>query len=455
MRSKLNSSSALSRPNFDGIRLAIEYVATRRVWLRRRQLKLHSKGKIRKIADGIDRTGFNVPLLVDDELGLVSGHARLAAAELLGLGEVPVIRVSHLNDEQLRLFAIFDNKAAEGSDWDEHALNLEFSELIIDDPAIDLSDSGFAIAEIDALAGRARTDALSDFDTVQISNEQKPAVTTVGDIWQCGRHRIICGDSTDPVVIQRLVDGHPIRQLLADPPYNVPSRSISTTGRHADFAMAAGEMSEAAFISFLTRFFAAAQPALIDGALVFAFMDFKHFGELLAAGRAAGLSYIQLLVWVKASAGMGSLYRSGHELVGVFHHGKDRHRNNNMLGAFGRNRSNVLSYPGVMGKGGGGKKALELHPTVKNTALIADLMLDASAPGEAILDSFGGSGTTMIAAEKVERVAYLCELSPHFVDATVMRFNALGGAQATLVGTGQSFATVAGERAAHDAREER
>ena len=447
MSKRTKSSSSKSRPNFESIRLAVEYVATRRVWMRHRQLKEHTQGQVRRLADAIDRIGFNVPVLVDDDLALVSGYGRLKAAKLLGLAEVPVIRVTHLNDEQLRLFAIFDNKIAEQSDWIEDALALEFDELFSIDTALDLSDSGFAIAEIDAFAGRAKTAALSDLDRVVEPDQTITPVTRLGDIWQCGRHRLICGDSTDPGVIARLTDGAKITQVVADPPFDLPTRAFSSTGRHGNFVMGAGEMGAARFTDFLTRFLNAAKPVLIDGAWVFAFMDHKHIAQLLAAGEQAGMSYAQLLVWVKGQAGLGSFYRSGHELVGVFRHGTVSGRNNIMLGAHGRNRSNVLNYPGVMGKSGGGKRALHMHPTVKNLAMIADLLLDASAPGDAILDSFGGSGTTMIAAEKTDRTAYLCELSPGYADVIVQRYNDLGTTPALLAMTGQSFAEMRAERA--------
>lgn len=448
MRAKLLSNAAngaITRSNFDAVRLHIEYVPTSDVRPAARRLKRHGKAQIARLAAGIDRHGFNVPILVDERCAIVAGQARLDAALLLRLDRVPVIRIAHLTEEQLRLFAIFDNRIAEESEWDDAALNLEFEELRLSEPELDLTDSGFAIGEIDALAGRARTAELNDLDDPSEPDPERAAVTRLGDVWICGRHRIICGDATDAGVIAELVDGREIHQLLTDPPYNVAARAISTTGRHASFAMAAGEMDAAAFTDFLAGFIVAAQPMLADGALVYAFMDHTHLGELLAAGKVAGLTYKQMLVWVKPAAGLGSFYRSGHELVAVFKHGDGKHRNNIMLGRYGRNRSNVLSYPGVMSMSGG-RKALKMHPTVKNIAMIADLILDVTAPGDAVLDCFGGSGTTLIAAEKTERDAFLCELSPVYVDVTIERFEALGGERAILAATGRTYAEVRAER---------
>jgi DNA modification methylase len=228
----------------------------------------------------------------------------------------------------------------------------------------------------------------------------------------------------------------------------LPTRAFSSSGRHANFQQAAGELDEAQFVAFLARYLEASIPHLVPGALVYAFMDGKHIGELIEAGRTANLTYKQLLVWVKSATGaggMGSFYRSAHELVAVFKHGEAPHQNHIELGKWGRNRSNVLHYPGVMGTAGG-RRALKLHPTVKNVALIADLMLDASSPGNNILDSFGGSGTTLIAAHMTERTAFLCELSPNYVDIAVERFERLSGEQARLAATGQTFAQVRAER---------
>ncbi|MBA3527376.1 MAG: ParB N-terminal domain-containing protein [Sphingomonas sp.] len=433
------------RSNYDAIQVHVEHVAIQRVSPAARPLKKHRKQYIAKLAAGISRFGFLVPMLVDEEYRLVSGHARLAAAQLNKLDQVPVIRVDHLTSEQLRMLAIYENKIAQESEFDEEALNLEFEELRLTEPEIELTDSGFAIGEIDALAGRSKTKALDDLDHFVEEPPERPPTTRLGDEWQCGRHRIICGDCTDPEVMTQLADGAKVRQVIADCPYNRPTRDFSSSGRFGDFQMAAGEMDRTEFIAFLGRFFAAATPQLIDGALLYTFMDAKHIGELLAAAERADLDYKQLLVWVKGSAGQGSFYRSGHELIGVFKYGEGPSQNNIQLGRYGRNRSNVLSYPGVMGTASG-KRALTLHPTCKNIAMIADLMLDASSPGDNILDSFGGSGTTMIAAEKTDRTAYLCELSPAFVDVTVERFNALGGEQARLKSTGLTFEEVRAER---------
>lgn len=268
MRTRSLSSKSSSRPNFDAIRLVIEYVAPRRVWVRHRKVRKHGQAQIRELAAGIDRTGFNVPLLVDEELALVSGHARLAAAELFGIGSVPVLRITHLTEEQIRLFAIFENRVAESAEWDEEALALEFDELRLEDSTLELTDSGFAIAEIDAMAGRSKTLALSDLDSTREPDPTVPEVTRVGDLWQCGLHRILCGDCTDPEEILRLTAGAVIRQVVCDPPFDLPTKAFSSSKKFGNFAMGAGEMGPVAFTDFLARFMAAARPVLVEGAFV-------------------------------------------------------------------------------------------------------------------------------------------------------------------------------------------
>lgn len=445
MRTRASLLNSASRPNFDGIRLSIEYVSPELITAPRRALKKLSKDYIKRVAAGIERNGFVTPIMVDEQLGQISICGRLEAAKLLGLTEIPVVRISHLNDEQIELMRIFESKIAEGNTWDLEALNLTFEEIRFTDPDIDLTDSGFTIGEIDENAGRIRTAALNDLDDVHEPDPKAPVVSRLGDLWRCDSHHVFHGNSLDHAAIDTLVGDAPIHLHLSDCPYNMPTRDISSSGKHQNFVAGSGEMTQDEFARFLRSYLLAALPHLADGALVYAFMDWRHLFELTVAAEAAGLSQKQLLVWVKGQSGMGSFYRSGHELIGVFKHGKGPSRNNIQLGAYGRNRSNVLSYPGVMGSRGR-KKALAMHPTVKNVALIADLILDATAPGDNVLDSFGGSGTTLIAAEKTGRRAFVCELSPAYVDVILTRYEALGGPPVTLASTGQTFAEVRAER---------
>ena len=436
-----------SQSNFDGVQLLIEYVMLAELSIAARQIKCHPVRQIKKLATSIGRSGFNVPMLVDENLRIVAGHARFAAAGLLCLEKVPVIRIGHLTSEQLSLFAIFENKVATEGEIDLDAVRLVLDEVSIQVPDIDISDSGFDVAEIDKLRG---LHAVQQYDEMDVRVVPKAApVSRLGDLWHLGRHRLTCGDATDPLLLAQLIGDRRVRALLADPPYNLRiAGSVSGKGavKHANFQMAVGEMDDAEFRAFLTRFLAAAQPHLLDGALAFVFMDWRHIAELITAARSLGFEYKQLLTWIKSNGALGGLYRNAHELVALLKHGDASHVDNVRLGRYGRNRTNVLHYPGANVPTRGRRRALDTHPTVKPAAMIAELILDVTKPGELVLDSFGGSGTTLMAAEATGRDACLCELEPGYVDATIERFQTRTGIEVVHAATGQTFNRVRDER---------
>lgn len=449
---KLMSSSALQRPsNFAGLKLAIEYIPVTRLKQPPRATRQHPKQQIRRIARSIVEHGFIVPVTVYADNVIASGAARVAAASIAGLSEVPVIRIEHLTDEQARLFALADNKLAEGASWDLDALRIEFGEITLAAPELDLDNSGFSIGERDVLVGMHRTDELADLDDMPEADESAAPVSRLGDVWRLGRHRLVCGDARDAAVIASAVAGRSARTVLSDLPYNVQiAGNVSGLGatKHGEFAMASGEMTKGQFGDFLVGAIGAMKPHMMDGGLAYLFMDWRHIDDLIGAAARCDLAYLNLLVWAKTNAGMGSHYRSAHELIGLFKHGDGKHTNTVQLGKHGRNRTNVLHYPGVNTFTKGRKAALELHPTVKPVALIADLILDSSAPGDLILDPFGGSGTTLIAAERTDRAAALVEIDPAYVDVTIRRFEAATGEAASLEGDGRTFAKIAVDRAA-------
>lgn len=315
--------------NVAGLRLKIDYVAIEQLKPPYAVTRKHTRRQIKQIACGIAEHGFLVPLVVHSDLVIATGVARLEAARLLGLGEVPVIKAEHLTDGQLRLFALADNKLAEGAAWDLDALRAEFAEIAVIAPEIDQDSSGFCIAERDIIFGRHRAVELTDLDDTS-STVVVSGVARLGDRFALGRHSVMCGDATDPAVIAAAVGKQQVRTVASDLPYNVRiSGNVSGLGKnkHGEFAMASGEMSKAEFTQFLGRAIEAARPYLVDGALLYLFMDWRHQSELLAAAEAAELGYLNLLVWAKTNAGMGTFYRSAHELIGVFKHGDAPHRN--------------------------------------------------------------------------------------------------------------------------------
>ena len=237
--------------------------------------------------------------------------------------------------------------------------------------------------------------------------------------------------------------------VFIDPPYNVPiDGNVCGSGsiKHREFAMAAGEMSETEFTDFLTTILGHLACHSISGSIHFICMDWRHILELLSAGRKVYAELKNLCVWNKDNGGMGSLYRSKHELVFVFKNGSERHINNVELGRHGRCRTNVWDYVGVNSLHEGRLDELAMHPTVKPVALVADAVLDCSKRDGIVLDCFGGSGTTLIAAEKTGRRGYLMELDPSYVDVTIKRFEKLTGKDAIHAENGSSFAEMRRER---------
>jgi DNA modification methylase len=286
-----------------------------------------------------------------------------------------------------------------------------------------------------------------DSDPAEI--ETGDAVTRTGDVWQLGSHRILCGNATVPSNYRSLMDGDVAQVVFTDPPYNVPVEGhVCGTGsiHHREFDMAAGEMTQDQFTKFLTKVFRLLNHHSMDGSIHFICMDWRHLLEMTHAGRESYTELKNLCVWNKTNGGLGSLYRSKHELVFVFKKGTEAHVNNVQLGRFGRNRTNVWNYPGISSIHPGRQESLSLHPTVKPIPMVADAILDCSTRGGIVLDAFGGSGTTLLAAEQVGRQARLIELDPLYVDVTIRRFQQLTGDAGTLVETGETFEEISARR---------
>jgi DNA modification methylase len=385
---------------------------------------------------------------LDQEERVLAGHGRLAAARLLGMAQVPTIRLAEMSEAQKRAYALADNRLAEAAGWDRELLALELryiSELELD---FDLELTGFEMAEIDLLLDPAigKEDILD-----RLPEADGPPVTAPGDLWCLGRHRVLCADATSATAFEQLMAGKAAQLVFTDPPYNVPiDGHVCGLGRtrHPNFTMASGEMSQAEFTAFLATVLGYAAKHSADGALHFIFMDWRHLNELLTAGRTVYGELKHLCVWVKDNGGMGSLYRSQHELVLVFKNGSAPHVNNVELGRHGRNRSNVWRHPGVNSVGAGRLADLRLHPTVKPVQLVADAILDASKRRGVILDPFLGSGTTLLAAERTGRQACGLELEPRYVDVAIRRWQEHTGRAAVHAESGLAFDDLAERRAA-------
>jgi DNA modification methylase len=418
----------------------------------------HSEKQLLKLANSIETFGFNVPVLVDAELNVIAGHGRLAACTKLGIGEVPTVCLDHLSPAQRRAFMIADNRLTELAEWDDRLLAQQLKDLSLSGLDFSLELTGFEMAEIDL--------RIASLDDLPESNSNPadalpelsagPPLSKNGDVWLLGRHRVLCGNALDPEACRTLMGDERAAIAFTDAPYNVAiDGHAGGLGaiHHRPFPMASGEMDSPEFTAFLGQAFRNLAAFSVEGSLHYICMDWRHMEELLAAGRSVYSELINLCIWTKDNAGMGSLYRSQHELVFVFKRGRYGHRNNIQLGRFGRNRSNVWRYPGANSFARCGEEGnlLALHPTVKPVTLVADAILDCSARGDIVLDAFLGSGTTVIAAERTGRRCYGLELDSAYVDTIVRRWQALTGGNALHSTSGRRFDDLAREVEVADA----
>ena len=410
-----------------------------------RNPRKHPRRQVKQIANSIEAFGFSVPVLVDAQLQIIAGHGRLAACQQLGWTQIPTICLAHLTPEQARALLLADNRLTDISTWDDQLLAETLLELSNVELTFSLEDTGFDMGEIDwRIAGLADEPEVEDAAD-QVPNQGSIAVSQIGDVWVLGEHRVLCGDALEPANLTALVGDERMRMVFTDPPYNVPIQGhVSGLGalQHREFVMGSGEMTQSQFADFLERALHSAAGTLVDGGICFTCMDWGHVDALIGAVGKSGGELKNICVWVKHNAGMGSLYRSAHELVVVSKHGRAPHVNNVQLGRHGRHRTNVWRYPGANSPGARrGKEGdlLALHPTPKPVALVADAILDCSHRNDAVLDLFLGSGTTLIAAQRTGRRCFGAELDPVYVDTVIRRFEAFTGFKAIHLSTGQSF----------------
>lgn len=416
--------------------LQIEYLPPRELKDYHRQLR-KPNNQIEKTKQMIEACGLVTPIVIDKDNTVVVGWHLAEAARQMNIESVPVIRADHLEEKQIRILRIAYDRIAEEAEWDKKVLAAEFEELQVLIP--DLTITGFELDEINQILDITIHDDPND---AVPAVKDGPAVTRPGDLWILGDHALFCGDALLEASYESLLKDDAAQMCFTDAPYNVKiDGHVGNSGntKHREFTMASGEMSEEEFARFLETAHTLVADHLQDGGIVFSCMDWRHMGEMLGAGKHAQMQLINMCVWAKDNAGMGSLYRSQHELVFVFKKGAARHINNVQLGSNGRYRTNVWQYPGVNSFGGGRMDELKLHPTVKPVAMVIDAIKDCSKRGGIILDPFGGSGTTLIAAEQTGRKARLIELDPLYCDVIIRRWQDFTGQNAIHAETGKTF----------------
>jgi DNA modification methylase len=414
-----------------------------------RNSRTHPTKQVGQIANSMVAFGFINPLLVSEDGTLIAGEGRYKAAQLLGLAKVPVIVIAGLSPAKQRALAIADNRIAQNAGWNRERLAIEIPELtgLLEADGLDVSILGFEPVEIDQLQTDFEEESADPQDSIEPNWLAMAPVTKLGDLWLLGNHRLLCGDARCADHMSKLMASCRADVAFLDPPYN--SRIAGVVGRgktkHSEFAMASGEMSSADYEHFLGITLNAAASVSRDGALHYVCTDWRHIAELMAAAKPVYGDAINIAVWVKSNAGQGSFYRSQHELVGVFRVGQAPHLNNVELGRHGRSRSNVWHYAGVNSFRAGRMEELRSHPSAKPIALVADAIKDCTRRGDVVLDTFSGSGTTIMAAERVGRHARALEIEPRFVDVAIRRWQAFTRRDARHAESGLSFDEIAAD----------
>ncbi len=424
--------------------LQIEYLPTEAIKPYEQNPKIHKSMQVEQIAKSITQFDFNNPILTDEKNIIIGGHGRLLAARKLGLTEVPVIKLMHLSEAQKRAYRIADNKLTENGQWDVDLLKLEFCELEKLELDFSLDITGFDTADIDVILDDSLTQKTVEVDEKTNAVPFVPEneiVSKIGDIWLLGKHKIICGNSVEKETYENLFADKKVDMVFTDPPYNVKvDGHVCGLGKvkHKEFKMASGEMNSDQFQDFLKTNFQLLKDFSKSGSLSYICMDWRHIKEIINAGDKVFDEFKNLCIWNKDNGGMGSLYRSKHELVFVFKNGTCSHKNNVELGSHGRYRTNVWDYPGV-NSFGGDKDKLNMHPTVKPVEMVKDAILDVSSRGDIVLDTFLGSGTTLIAAEQCGRICCGIELEPLYIDTTIRRWQDLTGKSAVHTQSGKTY----------------
>ena len=432
--------------------LNVEYVDIQNIKIYASNAKMHDDKQIQQIAKSIEQFGFNNPLLVDENYELIAGHGRLEAAKLLKMSSVPIIRLTHLSSAEKKAYRIADNKLTENGRWNEDLLKLEFSEIeklcfdTNEDFSLDIT--GFSMPEIDLIIQGAPKPSKIDAELNSLPYvPEDELISEPGDVWLLGSHRIICGDSLKAETFDTLMQGKKASMIFTDPPYDLPVKNICGQGKikHKEFAFASGEMNEQEFVDFLKNSMKNLAENSVSGSVHYICMDWRHILEIVTASKSVYEKMLNLVVWCKQNGGMGSFYRSQHELIFVFQKGKASHINNVELGKHGRYRTNVWNYAGV-NSFGHNQACLKLHPTVKPVEMIEDAILDASKRGDLILDAFLGSGSTLMAAEKTHRICYGVEYEPLYIDTIIRRYFSLTGIWAVHGSTGLTYDQILQER---------
>jgi DNA modification methylase len=439
----------LTSPLLRNTKLQSEFISIEKLTPMPGAPRQHPKSQIQSLIKSFEAFGQVLPILIDGECRIISGHAQWEAAKRLTMPDVMAIRIEHLDEVQVKALMVALNRLGDLSKWDDQALNTILLELHTLDLDFDIEATGFTGIEIELRIEGVGAE-LEDDEPVIVGDG--PMITQPGDVWQLGKHRLICGSTLEPATWATLMGEDRATIIVSDPPYNVPINGhVSGLGqhKHRDFAMGVGEMTGIEFTAFLQSAMTLAHQWSAPGSVHYWCMDWRHVVEIGSAGNAVYERFLNMAVWAKNQPGMGSFYRSQHELIFVFAKDGAPSRNNVQLGRFGRSRSNVWSYPSAASLARTAEEGnpLGMHPTVKPLALICDMLLDASNKGDIVADPFGGSGTTLVASEKLGRAARLIELDPAYCDTIIRRWQHWTGEAAIRAADDMAFAALEAQSA--------
>ena len=404
--------------------------------------KKHPKKQIKKLVLSIVKLGYSNPIIITDNNVLISGYCRILAAQELEMTEIPAVVLSNVTETDANALRLLDNRLAEDSEWNFSVLKSEIEKLLKLD--FELEDVGFEPLDYDKLLyeeQEEKTTHEKEQDDASWLDANIPAIVKSGDLYRLGDHFVYCEDSLCEQSYEIVMQGETAQIVVTDPPYNCKINGFVCNTRHKEFAMASGEMSNEQFAGFLNTILKNLHNFSSDGSLHYIFIDWRGINTLLTEGLKTYSELLNILVWNKGISGQGALYRSQHELIPVFKK-KGKHQNNIKLGKYGRYRTNILDYPGVRATNPASLELRKLHPTVKSVPLIHDLILDTSSQNDIVLDCFGGSGSTLIAAERCKRRARLIEIDPHYCDVIIYRWQKETGKTAKFV---KNFKTKNGE----------
>lgn len=416
----------------------LQMVDINSIILRDKSLRKHSKKQLQKLKNAIKKVGYTNPIIIDENQNIIAGELRLLAAKDLGFIQIPVIILENLTKEEADAIRILDNRIAEDGEWNFETLKDELEKLLKFD--VTFEDLGFDTVDYDKIFLANDTDENKDHNSDKEDESwldaNVHARAKLGDLWRLGDHFVYCGDCLRAKSFEHLMQGELAQIIITDSPYNCKINGhVCGLGKtqHEEFAMASGEMTVLEFAEFISNFMQNLIKFSVDGSLHYLFMDWAGLNTLLTQGKKHYTELKNIAVWNKGVGGMGAMYRSQHEMVPIFKNGKAKHQNHIQLGKYGRYRTNVWDYPGVRATNPASLELLKLHPTSKSVPMLHNILLDASSKNDVVLDCFGGSGSTLLAAERCKRRARLIEINPRYVDVTIYRWEKETGKTAKLI----------------------